>query len=90
MTDFAPHDQWLVGKDYVDYFFVAHNKMKNYLVSVGIPEDKVFASGIPLSNRFLMHFDKAEIKKSFNLPLDKKSNLCFSVAANLGLAEIKL
>ena len=26
MTDFAPHDQWLVGKDYVDYYFVSHEK----------------------------------------------------------------
>lgn len=88
MTDFAPHDQWLVGKDYVDYFFVAHNKMKNYLVSVGIPEDKVFASGIPLSNRFLMHFDKAEIKKSFNLPLDKKVILFFG-GGEFGLGRDK-
>ena len=88
MTDFAPHDQWLVGKDYVDYFFVAHNKMKNYLVSVGIPENKVFASGIPLSNRFLMHFDKAEIKKSFNLPLDKKVILFFG-GGGFGLGRDK-
>ena len=21
MTDFAPHEQWLVGKEQVDYFF---------------------------------------------------------------------
>ena len=26
MTDFAPHDQWLVGSDFTDYFFVAHKK----------------------------------------------------------------
>ena len=30
MTDFAPHDQWLVGGDFTDYFFVAHEKMKDY------------------------------------------------------------
>ena len=30
MTDFAPHDQWLVGSDFTDYFFVAHDKMKKY------------------------------------------------------------
>ena len=28
MTDFKSHDQWLVGNDYGDYFFVAHEKMK--------------------------------------------------------------
>lgn len=88
MTDFAPHDQWLVGKDYVDYFFVAHNKMKNYLVSTGIPESKVFATGIPLSNRFLMLYDKAEIKKSFNLKLDKKLILFFG-GGEFGLGREK-
>ena len=40
MTDFAPHDQWLVGFEYTDYFFVAHNKMKDYLISKGISESK--------------------------------------------------
>lgn len=33
MTDFAPHDQWLVGKKCIDYFFVAHNKMKEDLIA---------------------------------------------------------
>ena len=40
MTDFAPHDQWLVGSDFTDYFFVANNKMKNYLINASIPENK--------------------------------------------------
>lgn len=26
MTDFAPHDQWLVGHDFTNYYFVAHEK----------------------------------------------------------------
>jgi len=88
MTDFAPHDQWLVGKDYVDYFFVAHNKMKNYLISTGIPENKVYATGIPLSNRFLMHYDKSEIKKSFDLKLNKKLILFFG-GGEFGLGRDK-
>lgn len=88
MTDFAPHDQWLVGKDYVDHFFVAHNKMKNYLTSIGIPENKVVVSGIPLSNKFLMHYDKAEIKKSFNLDLNKKVILFFG-GGEFGLGKEK-
>lgn len=28
MTDYAPHDQWLVNANLVDYFFVAHDGMK--------------------------------------------------------------
>ena len=37
MTDFAPHDQWLVYHDLVDYFFVAHDAMKEALVKKGLP-----------------------------------------------------
>lgn len=61
MTDFAPHDQWLVGSDFTDYFFVANNKMKNYLINASIPENKIYVSGIPISNRFLKHYNKDEI-----------------------------
>ena len=28
MTDFASHDQWLVGNEQIDYFFVSHEGMK--------------------------------------------------------------
>ena len=53
MTDFAPHDQWLVGNDFTDYFFVAHDNMKKYLISHGVKKSKIHVSGIPISNRFL-------------------------------------
>lgn len=52
MTDFAPHDQWLVGSDFTDYFFVANNKMKNYLINASIPENKIYyVDRITMNNR---------------------------------------
>ena len=77
LTDFAPHEQWLIGSDYVDYFFVSHEKLRQELINTGIESNKVFATGIPLSNRFLMHFNKEEIKHSFGLDLNKKVILFF-------------
>ena len=77
MTDFSPHDQWLVGSDFTDYFFVAHDKMKNYLISKNIPEEKIFATGIPISSRFLKQYNKEEILKEFDLQKDKKTILFF-------------
>lgn len=88
MTDFSPHDQWLVGKDYVDYFFVSNTKLKDYLISSNIPEDKVFATGIPLSNRFLMHYNKTDIMLSFGLDLSKKVILFFG-GGEFGLGREK-
>ena len=77
MTDFSPHDQWLVGSDFTDYFFVAHDKIKDYLISKNIPEEKIFATGIPISSRFLKQYNKQEILKEFDLQKDKKTILFF-------------
>lgn len=77
LTDFAPHEQWLIGSDYVDYLFVSHEKLRQELINTGIDSNKVFATGIPLSNRFLMHYNKEEIKHSFGLDLNRKVILFF-------------
>lgn len=78
LTDYAPHNQWLVHSDYIDYYFVAHYGMKLQLEKTGIPENKIFATGIPLSNRFLAHYNKDEILKQFGLSQDKKTVLFFA------------
>ena len=88
MTDFAPHNQWLIGKDYIDYFFVAHTGMKTALVQSGVSEEKIFATGIPLSNRFLMHYNKEELMKEFHLEPDKKVILFFG-GGEFGLGKNK-
>ena len=77
LTDYAPHDQWLVGKEYIDYFFVAHEGMKNALHSKGIPNEKIYSTGIPLSNKFLIHYDKKELLTRFGLSPNKKTVLFF-------------
>lgn len=77
MTDYAPHDQWLVFNQYVDYFFVSHEGMKQQLHSKGIPNEKIFATGIPLSNKFLLKYDKSQILESFGLSSNRKTVLFF-------------
>ena len=88
MTDFSPHDQWLVGNDYTDFYFVAHDKMKNYLVSKNIPETKVFSTGIPISSRFLQTHNKNEILNELNLEKNKKTVLFFG-GGEFGLGKNK-
>lgn len=78
MTDFAPHDQWLLYPEYVDYFFVAHSKMKQQLIQKGISANKIYTTGIPLSNRFLKTYNKDDILKEFGLVKDKKIVLFFA------------
>ena len=78
LTDFAPHDQLLVGCKYGDYFFVSSNQMKESLINdFGISKTKVFVTGIPLSERFKSYFDTHKILKDFGLTANKKTILFF-------------
>ena len=88
MTDFAPHDQWLIGSDFTDYFFVANDKMKDYLITTNIPSDKVFVTGIPLSNRFLQSYNRKKILDSYGL-VDGKKNVLFFGGGEFGLGKSK-
>ena len=88
MTDFAPHDQWLVGSDYTDYYFVAHENMKKYLIEKGIPDSKIFATGIPLSSKFLKNFNKEKIFEELDLKPEKKTILFFG-GGEFGLGKTR-
>lgn len=88
MTDYAPHDQWLLYHEEVDYFFVAHSAMKEALITKGIDESKIFATGIPLSNRFLEHYNKKETLEEFGLKQRKKTVLFFA-GGEFGLGKSK-
>lgn len=78
MTDYAPHSQWLVAHEFVDYYFVAHEGMREDLIKRGVDSKKIFATGIPLSNRFLLNYDKEKILSEYNLSIDKKTILFFA------------
>ena len=78
LTDFAPHEQWLIGNEYGNYFFVSHEKMREILINdYNISKEKVFTTGIPISNRFAAEFNAEEIYKDFDLDKTKKTILFF-------------
>lgn len=88
MTDFAPHDQWLVGHEYTDYFFIANDKMKNYLIDKNISKDRVFVTGIPISENFQKSYNKEEILKKYNLDENKFTVLFFG-GGEFGLGKTR-
>lgn len=77
LTDFAPHGQWLIGKEYNDLFFVSNEKMKTELLKSNIPENKIYVTGIPVSERFSDKFNIDEIYTQHNLDTNKKVILFF-------------
>lgn len=42
MTDYAPHNQWIVEHNFINYYFVAHEGMKDELIRRGIERKKFF------------------------------------------------
>lgn len=89
MTDFAPHDQWMIGHQFVDFYFVSNSLMKNSMIQENdIPEDKIWVTGIPISNRFLQTYDRNSVFSSFGLSSDKKTILFFG-GGEYGLGKEK-
>lgn len=77
LTDFASHEQWLVGHEYTNFFFVSNDNMEKELCNYGVAKDKIHVTGIPMSDRFFEKFDRTSILKMFNLVPDKKVILFF-------------
>lgn len=77
MTDFMPHEQWLVRHEFSDFFFVSNFNMKSLLMKERINKDKIFVTGIPVSPRFMQEFNKSEIYNEFGLNPKKKTILFF-------------
>lgn len=86
MTDFASHKQWLIGKDYTDYFFISNIEMKTSLISEGIFPNKIYVSGIPISPNFYKNYDKESIYNSLKI-LKNKKNIIFFGGGSLGLSS---
>ena len=78
LTDYAPHGQWLLNPAFVDYFFVAHDGMKDNLLKRGIKEPQIKVTGIPLSNRLLANYNKEKVLSDFGLEYGKKTILFFA------------
>ena len=62
--------------------------MKQYLISKGIEEKKVFATGIPINIRFTKQYNRNDILKEFNLKENKKTVLFFG-GWNSGSAQTR-
>lgn len=86
MTDYAVHKQWFMFPEFVDYLFVAHDGMKQELIKNGIEKNKIYATGIPLSNRFLLNYNKEQILGELNLSIEKRTVLFFA-GGELGLGK---
>lgn len=88
MTDFHIHNQWLVGSDEIDYYFVSNSQMKEDMCQNGVDAFKIFVTGIPFGQRFLQHYDKNAILKEFHLS-ENVFTVLFFAGGEFGLGKTK-
>lgn len=83
VTDFVFHSFWL--HEMADAYIVAHEKLKDDMVKWGIPDNRIYAYGIPVQQKFLEKCDKKEVQKKLGLE-DKLTALV--MGGSLGFGEL--
>jgi len=86
MTDYVPQNQWLVGHEYIDCIFVASDEMKQMVKNLGVSEDKIYATGIPVSNKIYEEYNKNDVIKDYGLE-ENKDILLFFGGGEYGLVQ---
>ncbi|MBQ8892068.1 MAG: glycosyltransferase [Bacilli bacterium] len=77
LTDYASHAMWLKNHKRESAFIVSNEFVKNELIDYGIPSDKIYPFGIPLSSKFKNLDDKEKVKNKYNVNNNKLTCLFF-------------
>lgn len=86
MTDFHIHPQWLVSFNQNNFFFVANSQMKLDMIGLGVNDEKIHVSGIPVSERFSSKINKQNVYNEFNL-LSTRKTILFFAGGEFGLGR---
>ena len=78
LTDYKIHEQWLEFSEYLEYFFVSNEQMKQDMIKKKIDESKIFITGIPVSEKFLLNYDRKKICEEFELNPENEVVLFFA------------
>ncbi|OGW77019.1 MAG: hypothetical protein A3J52_00170 [Omnitrophica bacterium RIFCSPHIGHO2_02_FULL_49_9] len=85
VTDVIPHRVW--QNPGTDFYWVMAEESKTILLANGIREDSIRIGGIPVDRVFQTSFDRANLKKKFNLDPDRFTILFSSGSFGLGKTE---
>jgi len=87
VTDFDPHPAWNTGG--IDLFLVADDAIREGFVGVGIPPERLVATGIPISPAFEGPFDREALRAKHALRPGVPVVLLMGGSLGLGgLAEV--
>lgn len=85
VTDFDVHASWLCR--HYDHYFTALEETKEHLIGMGVPRDKVSVSGIPIDPIFAEAKNKIEMRKKYNLDLERPTILVSAGGFGVGPME---
>lgn len=92
ITDYASHEFWEKDIDYIDSLIVANKIIKKNLIDKGIPKNKIYDYGIPISNKFNKVSNKEKIKKKYRINNNLKTIVFFaggSIGTNFSYSYLK-
>ncbi len=85
VTDYGPHSFWM--SEYIDRYFVGSNSAKEEFIKRGVPEEKLFVTGIPSSRVFSKEFDVEALKKKYEIIEGRKTVFLLSGGFGVGPLE---
>lgn len=77
LTDYASHSMWLKNHKRESAFIVSNEIVKQELLEYGIPENKIYPYGIPLSSKFKHVDDPIKVKEKYKVNNNKLTCLFF-------------
>ena len=89
ITDYASHEMWLKEEEKLDAIIVSNDIVKNELIDKGVDSKKIYAYGIPISEKFQSITNITTIKEKYNVNNSKKTFLFFSGGSNGSTSAIK-
>jgi processive 1,2-diacylglycerol beta-glucosyltransferase len=85
VTDFDVHAMWL--SHHVEHYFVAIDETREHLVRLGVPPERVTASGIPIDPAFAEPKDKRAMRAKHGLAPDRTIVLLSAGGFGVGPVE---
>ena len=85
ITDYDTYPLW--ARPEVDIFLVAHEDLVEPLAKLGVPREKIRASGIPIASAFEQENDAAALRASLGLDLSRPTALVFGGGFGAGPME---
>jgi len=90
ITDYGLHNMWLEENKQIDKFMVATSEIKYDCVrQYNVDEEKIVVSGIPISEKFSVNYNKQEILNDLELDYNK-TTLLFWAGGGLGLGKSEI